>query len=68
MLRSGQWLAGLAVGAAAGYGCSLLHTPIPWMLGPLTSLALLRVLGVPIEAPPGARQIGQWVIGASRGL
>jgi len=68
MLRSGQWLAGLAVGAAAGYGCSLLHTPIPWMLGPLTSLALLRVLGVPIEAPPGARQIGQWVIGASLGL
>jgi membrane AbrB-like protein len=68
MLRSGQWLAGLAVGAASGYGCSLLHTPIPWMLGPLTSLALLRVLGVPIEAPPGARQIGQWVIGASLGL
>jgi len=68
MLRSGPWLAGLALGAVAGYGCSLLHTPIPWMLGPLVSLALLRVLGVPIEAPPGARQIGQWVIGASLGL
>ena len=68
LTHGGQWLAGLAVGAAAGYGCSRLHTPIPWMLGPLLSLALLRVLGVPIEAPPGARQIGQWVIGTSLGL
>jgi len=38
------------------------------MLGPLISVALVRVLGVPVEAPPGARQIGQWVIGATLGL
>jgi membrane AbrB-like protein len=38
------------------------------MLGPLTALALLRVLGAPIDAPPAARQLGQWVIGTSLGL
>ncbi len=58
----------MAVGAAAGYACSLLHTPIPWMLGPLVTIAVLRVLRVPVDAPPGARQIGQWVIGTSLGL
>jgi membrane AbrB-like protein len=43
-----QWLqgsAGVAVGALAGWICSLLHTPIPWMLGPLVTLAFLRVAG-----------------------
>ena len=68
LARGVQWLAGLAVGAAAGYACSRMHTPIPWMLGPLTSIALLRMLGAPLEAPPGGRQIGQWIIGAALGL
>ncbi len=63
-----QGLAGLAVAVAAGYLFSRLRTPIPWMLGPLTTVALLRVLGLPIDAPPGARQFGQWVIGTSLGL
>ena len=44
----------LAVGTAAGYACMLLRTPIPWMLGPLFSLALLRVLGADIAAPLSA--------------
>ena len=60
--------AGLAVAVAAGYLFSRLGTPIPWMLGPLTTVALLRVLGLPIDAPAGARQFGQWVIGTSLGL
>ena len=37
-----QWRrggAGLAVAAVAGWICSRLHTPIPWMLGPLVTLA-----------------------------
>ena len=54
--------------ALAGYVCSRLRTPIPWMLGPLVALAVLRVFGAPIDAPPGARQVGQWVIGTSLGL
>jgi uncharacterized protein len=59
---------GLAVGALAGLICSQVHTPIPWMLGPLTTLAFLRVAGVRVGAPPGGRQVGQWIIGTSLGL
>lgn len=63
-----RWGGALAVGAAAGYACALLHTPIPWMLGPLFAIALLRVAGAELVAPPAARYIGQWVIGTSLGL
>ena len=58
----------LLVGAAAGFACVQLHTPIPWMLGPLFSVALLRVLGVPLEIPLPMRYAGQWIIGTSLGL
>jgi membrane AbrB-like protein len=59
---------GLAIGALAGWVMSRLHSPIPWMLGPLATLAVLRVAGLRIAAPPGGRQIGQWIIGTSLGL
>ncbi|HQR10322.1 MAG TPA: AbrB family transcriptional regulator [Casimicrobiaceae bacterium] len=61
-------LAALAIGATAGYACSLLHTPIPWMLGPLFSLAILRVAGVDIGVPTPVRYGGQWLIGTALGL
>ena len=60
--------AALAVGALAGYVCTLLHTPIPWMLGPLFSVALLRIGGVDIGTPVLTRYLGQWIIGTSLGL
>jgi membrane AbrB-like protein len=66
-----RWIrggAGLAVGIAAGWVCSRLRAPIPWMLGPLLSLACLRVAGARVGSPPGGRQIGQWIIGTSLGL
>ena len=63
-----RWTATLAVGALAGYVCAMLRTPIPWMLGPLFSIAFLRVAGARIEAPPPARYAGQWIIGTSLGL
>jgi len=66
--RVGRWAAALGVGALAGYACTLLHTPIPWMLGPLFTLAFLRIVGVDIGAPPPARYVGQWIIGTSLGL
>lgn len=66
--RIGRWTAALVAGALAGYVCTLLHTPIPWMLGPLFTIAFLRVAGVDIGAPMPARYIGQWIIGTSLGL
>lgn len=38
------------------------------MLGPLFALAALRVTGSRVAAPPGARYVGQWIIGTSLGL
>ena len=63
-----RWAAALAIGAAAGWLCSVLRTPIPWMLGPLVALATLRVAGVNVVAPKPSRYIGQWIIGTSLGL
>ena len=60
--------AGLVLGAIAGWLCSRLGTPIPWMMGPLVAVALLRVGGANVSAIPGGRQIGQWIIGTALGL
>jgi hypothetical protein len=38
------------------------------MLGPLVTLAFLRVAGVNVAAVPGGRQVGQWIIGTALGL
>jgi len=62
------WLAGTSLGIVAGWLCSRIGTPIPWMLGPLFALAFLRIGGANVDAPPGGRQIGQWIIGTSLGL
>ena len=61
-------VATFGVGAAAGYACALLHTPIPWMLGPLFAVAALRVGGARLDAPMASRYAGQWIIGTSLGL
>jgi membrane AbrB-like protein len=61
-------VAALAIGAAAGWVCTRLRTPIPWMLGPLFSLAILRVAGVDVGVPTPVRYGGQWIIGTSLGL
>lgn len=69
--KSMRWMrsvGGLAIGAVAGWICSRLHTPIPWMLGPLCTLAALRVSDVDIPEFAGGRQAGQWVIGTSLAL
>ena len=61
-------LLGLVVGAIAGATFASLHSPLPWMIGPLVTLAVLRVAGAPVGAPPGARQVGQWIVGTALGL
>jgi len=61
-------VASVAVGAAAGWLCQTLSTPIPWMLGPMFALALLRIAGADLVALPGGREAGQWIIGTALGL
>lgn len=53
--------------AAAGL-CLLLHTPLPWMLGPLLAVSVASILGRPTASWTPLRNAGQWVIGAALGL
>lgn len=53
--------------AAAGL-CLLLHTPLPWMIGPLLAVSIASILGQPTASSTSLRNGGQWVIGAALGL
>ncbi len=66
----GFFLVGLTllVAALAGFAAHGIHTPLPWMLGPLFAVALLRMAGVPLQPLAGGRQAGQWAIGTALGL
>lgn len=61
-------LRALAVGIPAGYLFALLHTPIPWMIGPMVAVATLNLLGVRMHSPPLARQMGQVILGSAVSL
>jgi uncharacterized protein len=61
-------LRALAVGILAGYLFHLLHTPIPWMIGPMIAVATLNLLGARMHSPPFARQIGQVILGSAVSL
>ena len=58
----------LLVALAAAELCVWLHTPIPWMLGPLIITALASMAGMPTRSSGWLRNAGQWVIGVALGL
>lgn len=58
----------LLLAYAAARLCVWLHTPIPWMIGPLLASALVSVLGAPTASWDPLRNTGQWVIGMALGL
>ena len=58
----------LLVALMAAEACVQLHTPLPWMIGPLLATAALAMLGGPAESYVPFRNVGQWVIGAALGL
>ena len=53
---------------AAAQLCVALHTPVPWMVGPLLSTALVSMAGGPAASATPLRNVGQWVIGGALGL
>ena len=70
-MQTSAWagpVGGLALALAAGALCDWLYTPLPWMIGPLFALAAARLAGAQVEALPGARYVGQWIIGSALGL
>ncbi len=58
----------LALALAASALCLWLHTPLPWMIGPLLVTAAASILGAPTESWTPLRNAGQWTIGAALGL
>jgi membrane AbrB-like protein len=58
----------LLAAAAGGLLCVRLGTPLPWMLGPLFTTALLGMAGVRVGASGRLRNLGQWTIGVALGL
>lgn len=65
LLRTGLTLLGALLAAEL---CIWLHTPIPWMLGPLLFTALTSMAGLPTRSSGRLRNLGQWTIGAALGL
>lgn len=61
-------VAALLIAGLAGTAASYLKLPLPWMLGPLFAIAILRTGGARLDALPGGRQAGQWAIGTALGL
>lgn len=71
MTRRNSWIAwaeALLISLLGASICSVLNTPLPWMIGPLTFVAAGRFLDRDIRLFPGGREAGQWVIGAALGL
>lgn len=58
----------LLLATAAGAAFARLHSPLPWMLGPLLCTAALSIVGVPLHSSQRLRNAGQWVIGTALGL
>jgi uncharacterized protein len=66
--RSLRVAGALAACLAGGFLCAWLATPLPWMIGPLLTMALLQLSGARLEAPPYGREAGQIVVGVTLGL
>ncbi|RJG14191.1 AbrB family transcriptional regulator [Pseudomonas cavernicola] len=64
-----DWWGTPLVGLAGGYLASLVGWPLPWMIGSLLAVILVRCLaGWQLAEVPGARKCGQWIIGIGIGL
>lgn len=58
----------LAAALAAALLCRWLHTPLPWMLGPLIATSTLSLAGAPTQSWTPLRNAAQWAIGGALGL
>jgi membrane AbrB-like protein len=58
----------LSLCTAGGALFAWLRTPLPWMIGPLLTIACCNFAGARLRAPAVARPLGQLVIGVALGL
>jgi uncharacterized protein len=58
----------ILVGFLAAQICLRLHTPLPWMIGPLLITAALSIAGIGTLSWTPFRNAAQWTIGTALGL
>jgi membrane AbrB-like protein len=58
----------VAACALGGALCAWLHVPLPWMIGPLFTMAALKLAGLELASPRGGREAGQVIIATALGL
>ncbi|QXI29727.1 AbrB family transcriptional regulator [Pseudomonas vanderleydeniana] len=64
-----RWWGTPLVGLAGGYLASQVGWPLPWMVGSLLAIILVRCLTPwQLAEIPGGRKTGQWVVGIGIGL
>lgn len=64
-----NYLGTLLVGVLGGVLAYLIHWPLPWMIGPLVAVILVRCCTPwQLVNVPGGRKLGQWIIGIGIGL
>lgn len=64
-----DWWATPLVGLAGGYLASQIGWPLPWMIGSLLAIILVRCLTPwQLTEIPGGRKCGQWIVGIGIGL
>ena len=62
------YLATLAAAGCGGWAFYTLNIPLPWLLGPLLTIAALSMLGLDLATPRGSRQTGQVLLATGIGL
>ncbi|MFN3579806.1 MAG: AbrB family transcriptional regulator [Pseudomonas sp.] len=67
LARARLWSTPL-VGLFGGWLASLADWPLPWMIGSLLAVILVRCSGWLLLELPGGRQTGQWLIASAIGL
>ncbi len=63
-----RWLATPFVGLLGGWLASLIGWPLPWIVGSMLAVILVRCSGWRIEDIPQGRKCGQWIISTGLGL
>jgi membrane AbrB-like protein len=58
----------LVLCAAGGVLFAWLKAPLPWMIGPLLTMAICNFSGARLRSVSGGRQLGQLIIGTALGL
>ena len=67
LLRLGRQLFALAIGIVGGIAAYFAGLPLPWVTGPLISVAAASILDWPIEGPLGLMPVAFVLMGASGG-